>query len=166
MAFALRHSRRRNLLQEIPPVLRPAFRAYILGYASSTTPRLLTLFLTYIGRKRKSVNDQQETQYILSILGILKGGLEFQRFPTFCAALVGGYTALEVSLPVNVTGSDLRYVQLPIKEIIRRIAANLSITIQLRYVHSFMLLTTDPKHVLTALGYQNGSQPSLQAGSA
>jgi hypothetical protein len=80
----------------IPPALRPVFRAYILGYASSTAPRLLTLLLTHLSRKRKNTDEEVDGSFLLSLLRILKGGLEFQRFPTFCAALVGGLTLLQV----------------------------------------------------------------------
>jgi hypothetical protein len=81
--------------QVVPPALRPVFRAYILGYASSTGPRLLTLLLTHLSRRRKKADEKSEDPFVLSLFRILKGGLEFQRFPTFCAALVGGSTLLQ-----------------------------------------------------------------------
>ncbi|KAI9644321.1 hypothetical protein NHQ30_007678 [Ciborinia camelliae] len=84
----------------IPIILRPLFRAYILGYASSAGPRLLTLFLLHLNRHRKNIDidpRQGEDEYYFwtSLVGILKGGLEIQRFPAFCAALVGGSTLLQ-----------------------------------------------------------------------
>lgn len=76
----------------IPSLVQPVIRAYALGYASSTAPRLLTLILTYLGRRKKN-NDTRYAQaytFFHSLVRILKGGLEVQRFPTFCAVLVGG----------------------------------------------------------------------------
>jgi len=90
-----RSSRTTSIEQVVPPALRPVFRAYILGYASSTGPRLLTLLLTHLSRRRKKAGEQPEDPFHLSLFRILKGGLEFQRFPTFCAALVGGSTLLQ-----------------------------------------------------------------------
>ncbi|TAQ83982.1 hypothetical protein B7494_g7695 [Chlorociboria aeruginascens] len=75
--------------RSIPPVLRPVLRAYILGYASSTAPRLLTLLLTHLSKRRKNIDEKPEECFLPSLLRILRGGLELQRFPTFCAALVG-----------------------------------------------------------------------------
>lgn len=75
--------------------MRPVLRAYALGYASSTAPRILTLFLTYLGRKRKGLDEQPERVFLASLRKILRGGLEWRRFPTFCAALIGGSTLFE-----------------------------------------------------------------------
>jgi hypothetical protein len=85
----------------IPPILRPLVRAYLLGYASSVAPRLLTLLLQHVTRRKQkqttTAHDAQNGQPFLSSLQhILQGGLDWQRFPTFCAALVGGTTLLEV----------------------------------------------------------------------
>jgi hypothetical protein len=82
-------------VQGVPPALRPVLRAYVLGYASSTAPRLLTLLLTHLSRKRKNIDEKPDDFFLLSLFRILKGGLELQRFPTFCAALVGGSTLLQ-----------------------------------------------------------------------
>jgi len=87
--------RSRQLEQAIPPVLRPVLRAYVLGYASSTVPRLLTLLLTHLSRRRKNIDLKPSESFLDSFIRILNGGLELQRFPTFCAALVGGSTILE-----------------------------------------------------------------------
>ncbi|KIN02495.1 hypothetical protein OIDMADRAFT_102648 [Oidiodendron maius Zn] len=84
-----------SLERSIPPVLRPLVRAYVLGYASSTIPRLLSLLLTHLIRKRKN-NDKKKPNSLLSSAGsILLKGLDPQRFPTFCAALIGGSTLIE-----------------------------------------------------------------------
>lgn len=87
--------RTRQLEKGIPLVLRPVLRAYVLGYASSTVPRLLTLLLTHLSRRRKNIDLKPSESFVYSFIRILNGGLEFQRFPTFCAALVGGSTLIE-----------------------------------------------------------------------
>lgn len=87
--------RSRQLEKSIPTVLRPVLRAYVLGYASSTVPRLLTLLMTHLSRRRKNIDLKPSESFVYSFIRILNGGLEFQRFPTFCAALVGGSTLIE-----------------------------------------------------------------------
>jgi hypothetical protein len=94
-ATSTRLPRGRAFVQGVPPALRPVLRAYVLGYASSTAPRLLTLLLTHLSRKRKNIDEKPDDFFLLSLFRILKGGLELQRFPTFCAALVGGSTLLQ-----------------------------------------------------------------------
>ncbi|KAF7895612.1 uncharacterized protein EAF01_009574 [Botrytis porri] len=111
----------------IPIILRPLFRAYILGYASSAGPRLLTLFLVHLSRHRKNIDPRPDGEgyFWTSLVGILKGGLEIQRFPTFCAALVGGSTLL----------------QIPLRELFERLLGNLSVITQLRltrYLSTFI----------------------------
>ena len=88
-------------LRSLPPALRPLARAYILGYASAVVPRLLTLILQHLSRRRsKNANclptDRDERTFAQSALHILRTGLEPQRFPSFCAVLVGGATLLQV----------------------------------------------------------------------
>lgn len=88
-------------LRSLPPALRPLVRAYVLGYASAVVPRLLTLVLQNLSRARpKNANrlpaDQDERTFAESVLHTLRTGLEPQRFPTFCALLVGGSTLLQV----------------------------------------------------------------------
>lgn len=96
-ALSTRVNRSRFLEHSLPPALRPVLRAYVLGYASSTAPRLLTLLLTHLSRRSKNVglDEKPEEGFLHPFVRILKGGLELQRFPTFCAALVGGSTLLE-----------------------------------------------------------------------
>lgn len=91
-------ARSRSLEQRMPLLLRPVVRAYVLGYASSTTPRILTLLLTHLSRRRKNIDEKPDDHFLHSLIRILRGGLELQRFPTFCAALVGGSTLLEVPI--------------------------------------------------------------------
>lgn len=95
-------SRRRKWDDGIPPLLRPLVRAYLLGYASSVAPRLLTLLAQHIPRRTpKSTTHHARNgngePFLVSLQRILQGGLDWQRFPTFCAAIVGGSTLLEVS---------------------------------------------------------------------
>lgn len=77
-------------------LLQPLLRAYALGYASSTTPRLLTLLVTLVTRQSKDGEDRRFQRALFSAYRILRGGLELQRFPTFCAALIGGTSLLQV----------------------------------------------------------------------
>lgn len=106
----------------IPPVLRPLVRAYLLGYASTVAPRLLTLVFQQLVKTRKKGRDVAATinktsttpngavvkhdaeehphpaqqPFLVALRHILRSGLDWQRFPTFCAALAGGSTLLEV----------------------------------------------------------------------
>lgn len=87
-------------LSPIPPVLRPLVRAYIFGYASAVGPRLLTLILQRLTRRKRrrlsQGRDQDTTTFRQSALHVLRTGFDVQRFPTFCAVLVGGCTLLLV----------------------------------------------------------------------
>ncbi|KAI3323744.1 integral membrane protein [Xylariaceae sp. AK1471] len=91
---------RARLDEAIPPFLRPVVRAYVLGYASATAPRLLTLILQHGARRRKGRDltngSKPRDSFVVSLRRILCGGLDPQRFPTFCAALVGGTTLFEI----------------------------------------------------------------------
>ena len=57
---AARIPRSRSFEHGVPLVLRPIFRAYVLGYASSTLPRIMTLALLYIGRRSKNADGKSE----------------------------------------------------------------------------------------------------------
>ncbi|RYC63072.1 hypothetical protein CHU98_g3167 [Xylaria longipes] len=89
-----------RLDKTILPILRPVVRAYVLGYASAVAPRVLTLVLQYGARwrrKSRGVNGTQpQDSFIESLRRILCSGLDPQRFPTFCATLIGGTTLLDV----------------------------------------------------------------------
>lgn len=88
----------------VPPLLRPLLRAYLLGYAFSVGPRLLALVLHHalkLARRRQKAaggpaENKPEPQLLESLSKTVQAGFEWQRFPTFCAALVGGSTLLEV----------------------------------------------------------------------
>ncbi|KAM0277914.1 hypothetical protein ACHAQH_005457 [Verticillium albo-atrum] len=90
-----------DIIPSTPPLLRPLVRAYLLGYASSVAPRLLTILLQHVsrvGRKRSgtSADAQKEHESFLSSLRhIVLTGFELRRFPAFCALLAGGSTLLE-----------------------------------------------------------------------
>ena len=94
-------SRRPLGLELVPEILRPLIRAYLLGYASAVAPRLLTLILQHVVRRRRKYisPEQDEHTFLESGKHILRTGLEPQRFPTFCAVLVGGSTLLQVCPP-------------------------------------------------------------------
>lgn len=93
--------------EAIPPVLRPLLRAYLLGYASSVAPRLLTLALQSFSKRKgnRAKDGQPQPSFVESVRGVLARGFDLQRFPTFCAALVGGSTLLEASNPVTYSPS-------------------------------------------------------------
>jgi len=83
----------RLLDQRVPALLRPMIRAYLFGYASSTVPRLLTLLLTHLSSRRKG--SEEGKAFWPSLRHTLRVGLDWQRFPTFCATLVAGSTLLQ-----------------------------------------------------------------------
>ncbi|KAL9948143.1 hypothetical protein ACHAQF_003798 [Verticillium nonalfalfae] len=91
-----------DIIPGTPPLLRPLVRAYLLGYASSVAPRLLTLLLQHVSRavrKRSgaSAGAQKEHESFLSSLNhTILTGFELRRFPAFCALLAGGSTLLEL----------------------------------------------------------------------
>ncbi|CCT67295.1 related to integral membrane protein [Fusarium fujikuroi] len=45
-------------LDPIPEILRPLIRAYLLGYASAVAPRLLTLVLQHVAKRKKKLANQ------------------------------------------------------------------------------------------------------------
>lgn len=87
--------------ERVPPPLRPLLRAYALGYASAVVPRLLTLLLQQASKRKTKGDDaarppSAHESFVGSLRRILREGLDLRRFPTFCAAVVGGSTLLEV----------------------------------------------------------------------
>lgn len=95
-------------------MFRPLLRAYLLGYAFSVGPRLLALALHHAlklaRRQHKAADgpaeDKPEPQLLESLTKTVRAGLEWQRFPTFCAALVGGSTLLEVWARIDENFND------------------------------------------------------------
>lgn len=119
----IKHSRVKALDRTVVHILRPLARAYILGYASSISPRLLGLLLSAINGKKSPKYGQ--TSAFKSVLQILRGGLELQRFPTFCATLVGSYS----------------FFRIVIRQIVKRVLPSLSLPLQLRstrFVSAFL----------------------------
>jgi hypothetical protein len=55
------------------------------------------LVVTRVWKRRGAENDDNEELHS-AIIRILKGSLDWQRFPTFCAILIGGSTILQVPL--------------------------------------------------------------------
>ncbi|KAI2473391.1 hypothetical protein F4781DRAFT_189970 [Annulohypoxylon bovei var. microspora] len=132
-------SSRRKLDESIPPLLRPLIRAYVLGYASAVAPRLLTLVLQYVTRRRKNKGvTRPHDSFITSLQRILRGGLELQRFPTFCAALVGGTTLLEVLLGTafNRLLSSSQLTALTRKRLLTWLSSFISAWLSLRLLQS------------------------------
>ncbi|KAK7921024.1 hypothetical protein PG985_009046 [Apiospora marii] len=90
--------------RSIPPPLRPLVRAYALGYASTVVPRLFALVLQQVTPKKsrggpdKGALQPPRECPVVSLQRILRAGLDPQRFPAFCATLVGGSTLLEILL--------------------------------------------------------------------
>lgn len=119
MALVVRPSRRGPLsLDAVPEILRPLIRAYLLGYATAVGPRLLTLVLQYVAKRRRGQlsPDLDDGSFAKSAKHIVRMGFNLQRFPTFCAVLAGGSTIL----------------QEPLKSIIDKAAKSLSEAARLR----------------------------------
>ncbi|CRK18618.1 hypothetical protein BN1723_011646, partial [Verticillium longisporum] len=99
-----------DIIPGTPPLLRPLVRAYLLGYASSVAPRLLTLLLQHVSRAARkrsgaSAGAQKEHESFLSSLNhTILTGFELRRFPAFCALLAGGSTLLEAPPPWDEPG--------------------------------------------------------------
>lgn len=82
-------------------------RAYLLGYGLTVGPRVFSLLMQHLthlvrGRPDAKVNTSSssskrpELPVHEALAKILKSGLQVHRFATFCAALVGGSTLLQV----------------------------------------------------------------------
>lgn len=81
-------------------------RAYLLGYGFTVGPRVFSLLVQHLthllkGRpdaKAAITSSSQRAQLPLleALAKTLKAGLQLHRFATFCAALVGGSTLLQV----------------------------------------------------------------------
>ena len=129
----------------IPPLLRPLVRAYIIGYLSSVLPRIPALLGSVLLKQTKQSpptedgtpeKPQKSALLLDSLKRILLEPLHWKRFPTFCAALIGGSTLLEVSVPVvsHTSPRPLHAKQLPLRRLIQRLAGDLSPVLRTRYV--------------------------------
>lgn len=83
----------------VPPSLRPALRAFLLGFASTVGPRLVSLLARYVKSKRAATDENEKIRIADSLRAVLASGFGWNRFPAFCALFVGGSTFLEVSCP-------------------------------------------------------------------
>lgn len=97
-------------LETLPPALRPLVRAWILGSLWTVGPRIVGLALRHLssGRRfegREGGNGDSEVEnnvsrcgsraFLDEIVAAIKDGC-LNRFPLFCAVLVGGSSLLEV----------------------------------------------------------------------
>ncbi|PGG97711.1 hypothetical protein AJ79_09119 [Helicocarpus griseus UAMH5409] len=69
-------------------ILKPILRAHVLGYLTVTGPKLIS-FLKVLSRK--DLTKEDKCNRLFKVLG---GGFYWNRFPAFCALLVGGSTLL------------------------------------------------------------------------
>ncbi|UPX15751.1 uncharacterized protein EKO05_0006190 [Ascochyta rabiei] len=71
---------------------KPLTTAYVLGWLSSTTPRLARILLLF-ARRKLTVRAAW-----LHTVDTLRGACAIHRFPAFCAVLVGGSTLLQIPI--------------------------------------------------------------------
>ncbi|KAJ8126468.1 hypothetical protein O1611_g7170 [Lasiodiplodia mahajangana] len=133
-----------QLDKAIPPILRPVLRAYVLGYASAVAPRVLTLILHNGARWRKGrgrgLHNGHETRpqdsFGTSLRHILCGGLDPQRFPTFCALLVGGTTLFDVLVRRLLSSPKAQLSDVARRRLSRWIASFIAAWLSLRLLQS------------------------------
>lgn len=111
-------------LDVLAPALRPLVRAWILGSLWTVGPRVCSLALRHVvaGQKPDSPNHDDDVagmnglsptsnsrRFLKELATVLKDGCLSNRFPTFCAILVGGSSLLEVighGCPLLRTGAN------------------------------------------------------------
>ncbi|KAF5025348.1 hypothetical protein F66182_2577 [Fusarium sp. NRRL 66182] len=126
-------------LGPVPEILRPLVRAYLLGYASAVAPRLLTLILQHVARRRRKLVNQvaldlDDSSFVKSAAHIVKTGFNPQRFPTFCAVLVGGSTLLSEQ---NSCDLDTFHANVHLLRLARWLSTFLAAWFGLRLLHSY-----------------------------
>ncbi|UZP42299.1 hypothetical protein NXS19_010115 [Fusarium pseudograminearum] len=129
-------------LDSVPEILRPLIRAYLLGYASAVAPRLLTLVLQHVAkRRRKAANqlslDLDDSSFFRSAIRIVKTGFNPQRFPTFCAILAGGTTLLQEPLKSILEKTAKGLSEAGRLRLARWLATFLAAWFGLRLLHSY-----------------------------
>ncbi|KAI0389206.1 integral membrane protein [Xylariaceae sp. FL0594] len=134
---------RRRLDDAISPILRPVVRAYVLGYASAVAPRLATLLVQHgcaMRRRGRGSADadgsQSRDSLVASLRRSLYGGLDSRRFPTFCAALVGGTTLLEVLVARILNHSSVQLSNIAQRRLSRWISSFIAAWLSLRLLQS------------------------------
>ncbi|KAI1179564.1 integral membrane protein [Nemania sp. FL0916] len=131
-----------QLDKAIPPVLRPVLRAYVLGYASAVAPRVLTLILHNWARWRRAKDPPNgpaaaaQTSFAASLRHILCGGLDPRRFATFCAALVGGTTFLDILIRRLIKRVNFRLSHVARRRLSRWLSSFIAAWLSLRLLQS------------------------------
>lgn len=85
-----------SMEQKAPSYLSPVLRAFVLGYASSTLPQLLTIVITFWSKRRKALESGSNYDVVDALKRVFSISLEWNRFPAFCAALAGSSAVLAV----------------------------------------------------------------------
>ncbi|RFN46393.1 hypothetical protein FIE12Z_9347 [Fusarium flagelliforme] len=130
-------------LDSVPEILRPLIRAYLLGYASAVAPRLLTLVLQHVAKRRRKAakqlpSDIDDGSFFKSAVYIVKTGFNPQRFPTFCAILAGGTTLLKTEANMlQGTFEECPRENCPRSQLARWMATFLAAWFGLRLLHSY-----------------------------
>ncbi|KAF2233211.1 hypothetical protein EV356DRAFT_533858 [Viridothelium virens] len=72
--------------------LKPTVLAYLLGYISSTGPKIIKILFQLILQKRSA------SETVLKIQDVIRQAASFNCFPAFCASTVAGSTILQIPL--------------------------------------------------------------------
>ncbi|KAK8174332.1 integral membrane protein [Phyllosticta citrichinensis] len=115
-----------------PQLLAPILRAYLLAFGSTAGPRIASLILALLPHSPK--HPQNLT---IKLWQALKQSAGWNRFPAFCAILVGGSLALEGplrSLGHGIPSNRRLYIRLATKFLSATVAANIG----------FNLLNSEP----------------------
>ncbi|KAJ4025178.1 hypothetical protein NW752_002646 [Fusarium irregulare] len=88
-------------LDSVPEILRPLIRAYLLGYASAVAPRLLTLVLQHVAKRRRKSDKQlpsdiDDGSFFKSAVYIVKTGFNPQRLARWLATFLAAWFGLRL----------------------------------------------------------------------
>ena len=104
----------------VPPILRPAVRAFLLGYTYNVAPRVASIVIRFVVRQLRESGvgglaapgpkpttaaadfAQQARKLLRSLVAVLRGGFDLHRLPMFCGALVGVGTLIQVRPAVRL----------------------------------------------------------------